>query len=118
MRKRSLCFVSGHLQSNCHLFFVSSYYGLEFLLSGFERAEKINSQMKGQKKKKKKDLLVFFKRKKKLQVCRFWRASLLFLFILSSFCFIRKQVPICFLCEKKMFLNCVYMKANSSKQHD
>ena len=54
MCKRSLCFVSGHLQSNCHLFFVSSYYGLDFLLSGFERAEGINSQMKGQKKKKKK----------------------------------------------------------------
>lgn len=51
MLKRSLCFVSGHLQNNCHLFFVSNY-GLDFLLSGFERAEEINSQMKGQKKKK------------------------------------------------------------------
>ena len=56
MCKRGLCFVSGHLQSNCHLFFVSSYYGLDFLLSGFERAEEINSQMKGQKKKKKKTI--------------------------------------------------------------
>jgi len=85
------------------LIFVSSYYGLDFLLSGLERAEEINSQMKGQKKKKR-DLLVFFKRKKKLQCCRFGEL----LFFSFSFChhfaLLENKYPSVFYVKRKCFL--------------
>lgn len=102
MCKRSLCFVSGHLQSNCHLFFVSSYYGLDFLLSGFERAEGINSQMKGQKKKK--DHLVFFKRKKNYNFVGFGELLFFSFSFCHDFALLENKYPSVFYVKRKCFL--------------
>lgn len=64
-----------------------------------------------------KDLLCFLRSSSNCNFVDFGKLPFSPFSFCHHFCFIRKQEPICFLYEKKMFFSCIYMQANNSKQH-
>lgn len=107
-----------HLKMHTYSFAFSSQCYIQTLNARFllnvPEAEEINSQgTKGQEK----TFCVFLRSSSNCNFVDFGKLPFSPFSFCHHFCFIRKQEPICFLYEKKMFFSCIYMQANNSKQH-